>query len=70
MRLYHEGKRTHFVPYGWNDKQSDIGQKKTHNVCAPNDQVRVQEIPRYLVLKEQSGKVTGCLCLATGKTGN
>ncbi|XP_039284344.1 centriole, cilia and spindle-associated protein isoform X1 [Nilaparvata lugens] len=38
-KLMVEGRKTHFVPYGWNDRQTDIGQKKTFNVLAPEKEV-------------------------------
>lgn len=39
QKLYTEGKRTHFVPFGWNNAETQIGKKKTFNVCAPKKEV-------------------------------
>uniref|UniRef100_A0A1B6CUD6 Uncharacterized protein n=1 Tax=Clastoptera arizonana TaxID=38151 RepID=A0A1B6CUD6_9HEMI len=38
-KLHSEGKKTHFVPYGWNEESIEVGKKKTYNVCAPDTQV-------------------------------
>ncbi|XP_075223425.1 uncharacterized protein LOC142325486 isoform X2 [Lycorma delicatula] len=34
-KLHTEGKKTHFLPFGWNHAETDVGKKKTFNVCAP-----------------------------------
>lgn len=38
-KLHNQGKKTHFVPFGWNDSQIEVGKKKTYNVCAPEKEV-------------------------------
>lgn len=38
-KLMVEGRKTHFVPFGWNNRETDIGQKKTFNVLAPEKEV-------------------------------
>lgn len=38
-KMHCEGKKTHFVPYGWNEEHTDVGKKKTYNICAPETQV-------------------------------
>lgn len=38
-KLHSQGKKTHFVPFGWNDSQIEVGKKKTYNVCAPEKEV-------------------------------
>lgn len=39
-KLHSQGKKTHFVPFGWNDSQIEVGKKKTYNVCAPDKEVK------------------------------
>ena len=39
-KAYFEGRKSPFASFGWNDSDRDIGQKKTYNVCAPENQVR------------------------------
>ncbi|KAJ9599052.1 hypothetical protein L9F63_010509 [Diploptera punctata] len=38
-KSYFEGKKSPFASFGWNDSDRDIGQKKTYNVYAPENEV-------------------------------
>jgi hypothetical protein len=38
-KAYFEEKKSPFAPFGWNDSDRNIGQKKTYNVYAPENEV-------------------------------
>jgi hypothetical protein len=38
-KAYFEEKKSLFAPFGWNDSDRNIGQKKTYNVYAPETEV-------------------------------
>ncbi|XP_021923652.1 uncharacterized protein LOC110831688 isoform X2 [Zootermopsis nevadensis] len=58
QKAYFDEKKSPFAPFGWNDSDRNVGQKKTYNVYAPETEVytsallalkrRRKEIERYL----------------------
>jgi hypothetical protein len=43
IKAYFNDKKSLFAPFGWNDSVRNIGQKKTHNVYAPESEVYLLE---------------------------
>ncbi|XP_046658801.1 uncharacterized protein LOC124353044 isoform X1 [Homalodisca vitripennis] len=67
-KLHTESKQTHFVPFGWNEANTDVGHKLTYNVSAPRKEVhesavnasqrRKAEIDQFLAQEKQVKHVT------------
>lgn len=62
-KLYSEGRKTHFVPFGWNNDEAQVGKKKTFNVCAPEREVCCRFLQKILLLKCLFSTVWNLMCL-------
>ncbi|XP_069682244.1 centriole, cilia and spindle-associated protein-like [Periplaneta americana] len=63
-KAYFEGKKTPFASFGWNDSERNIGQKKTYNVSAPENEVYP---PALLALKQRREDIEKYLAKAAQK---